>query len=327
MGKLHHKIFLLACLSLLPCPAYTQSSGEPVGGYIGDLKRSQGEHWMRWPTSRIPIKVYVQPGSKAAEYTSPFEVAIAEAMEKWSSASAGLVKFVRVKSAESANLRIEWHKAGDPPLSHRAAVGETVTGHDREGIARAVIRFNTVNKMGKPVDLDVAKNASLHEFGHALGFLGHSNDKKDVMSEAVGHPPVTTPTENDAATIRAIYNSKTPMTAWVLKELLADPKYIASEKFELGTAALKGNNYPKAVELYNQALYADPKDAAAKHNLAITYATWANDLQEKRNYKDALPLFRKALPLALEWRGPKDIFTTHIQESITECMKLSGQSK
>jgi predicted Zn-dependent protease len=45
----------------------------------------------------------------------------------------------------------------------------------------------------------------VHEIGHALGLLGHSPLRDDVMFAILADEPVQRPTERDLATLRRLY--------------------------------------------------------------------------------------------------------------------------
>jgi len=66
-----------------------------------------------------------------------------------------------------------------------------------------VILLRTTDSAGNPMTLERMKASSAHEFGHALGIEGHSNNANDLMSIYYGHGVVSA---GDAATLRYLYH-------------------------------------------------------------------------------------------------------------------------
>jgi predicted Zn-dependent protease len=66
-----------------------------------------------------------------------------------------------------------------------------------------VVLLRTTDSAGNSMNLDRMKASAAHEFGHALGIEGHSNNSNDLMSVYYGHGTVST---GDAATLRYLYH-------------------------------------------------------------------------------------------------------------------------
>lgn len=66
-----------------------------------------------------------------------------------------------------------------------------------------VIVLRTLDSAGKPTPTSDITAAAAHEFGHALGIEGHSNNPQDLMSIHLGNGIIS---NNDAATIRYLYH-------------------------------------------------------------------------------------------------------------------------
>lgn len=63
--------------------------------------------------------------------------------------------------------------------------------------------LRVTNQRGEAMPLSHIKAAAAHEFGHALGIEGHSNNPQDLMSVFYGRGVIS---PNDAATIRHLYH-------------------------------------------------------------------------------------------------------------------------
>ncbi len=66
-----------------------------------------------------------------------------------------------------------------------------------------VILLRTSEADGTPMPFAKMKSAAAHEFGHALGIDGHSNNPQDLMSKYYGRGVIS---PNDSATIRYLYH-------------------------------------------------------------------------------------------------------------------------
>lgn len=67
-----------------------------------------------------------------------------------------------------------------------------------------VTLLRTTNQRGDALSLTQIKAAAAHEFGHALGIEGHSNNPQDLMSVFYGKGVISA---NDAVTIRHLYHT------------------------------------------------------------------------------------------------------------------------
>jgi predicted Zn-dependent protease len=78
-----------------------------------------------------------------------------------------------------------------------------VLAHKQIQFRPVVSVLRTVDGHGNPMELAKMKASATHEFGHALGIEGHSNNPNDIMSVYYGHGAISA---GDAATIRYLYH-------------------------------------------------------------------------------------------------------------------------
>ncbi|HMY53534.1 MAG TPA: tetratricopeptide repeat protein [Candidatus Obscuribacter sp.] len=154
-----------------------ESVGAPADNYLKELRGQL----LSWPASRMPIKVYVAPGTGVNGFKPSFDRVLRNSFNEWSEASQGLVTFQFVDKPAEANLTCTW--LGDAgSLRNRAEAGETNISADSKGICQGSIKLLTVPLMpALPVTENFLKQTCLHEIGHALGFGGHTNNPADVM--------------------------------------------------------------------------------------------------------------------------------------------------
>lgn len=133
----------------------------------------------RWPTTRIPITVFVHEGAKVPGYRDNFRTILKQSFEDWAKASNGNVTFQFVESPRAALLQVFWtDKIAD--LKNPAEAGDARLFMDQNYISRAEVWLLT-----KPVAMPLTDNyfrlISLHEIGHSLGLSGHTTNPDDIM--------------------------------------------------------------------------------------------------------------------------------------------------
>lgn len=134
----------------------------------------------KWASFAQPFKVYVPATSTVRGYKPEYEKILIEAFKKWQSASNDKVRFEFVDKVENSDIDCVWKD--DPTEAVFKAEGghahlETLGGK----IKHAKIYLLTVWSMNlTPTDAIMGKLA-LHEVGHSLGILGHSDNRDDIM--------------------------------------------------------------------------------------------------------------------------------------------------
>ncbi|MGE5326352.1 MAG: matrixin family metalloprotease, partial [Deltaproteobacteria bacterium] len=124
---------------------------------------------IQWKT--FPVKVYL--GSAPA---MRWQEGTREAFDIWR----GVFPLQLVANGAQADIRIGWRESVDA----QGRAGEELDwvlmqreGDEMTGRRIAVITVD----LSRPWSKDEMRAIMLHEFGHALGMKGHSDDKKDIM--------------------------------------------------------------------------------------------------------------------------------------------------
>ena len=137
---------------------------------------------VRWPDSAMPIKVYIAPfrwyETAKQRASTLYEQMILEAMTLWSSVSQGKIRFQRVTQLTDSQIDVKWRRVDRTSLGHCQYLindqGMMYSAEIQIGISDGIIhaRYNNMNEV---------KHTIVHEFGHALGLVGHSNHNADIM--------------------------------------------------------------------------------------------------------------------------------------------------
>lgn len=135
--------------------------------------------YVRWPEEAMPLKVYIQKDGVNAQYYPLAK----QAMETWVRASRQRITYVEVNTPEKAQIRVLWTAS----LGTKDVGGQ---GFMKEGSTRIRQSGQELYQEVKVATLDFQRHPNepqrmfhtlVHEFGHALGLRGHSDNPGDVM--------------------------------------------------------------------------------------------------------------------------------------------------
>lgn len=143
------------------------------------------------------IKVYITPDElKGYIFTRSFKT--------WDDALGSDLNFKYVKTPNEADIIIKYvdklsdNQAGVTKTSHIKIQGKIY-------LAKAEISISKHSPIGfKFTDAQLNKT-TLHEIGHAIGILGHSDNINDIMYPTTASPRLSTVSKKDIETVRKIY--------------------------------------------------------------------------------------------------------------------------
>lgn len=159
----------------------------------------------RW--KRLPVRVYFSTGGA---YTPERQRLAQAGFDQWEKASGGVLNYRVVSSPRDADVTVRFSPGAAIPPGTKT-LGVTLVSSYREHIRRAQMELATA--VSRPEDLS---EVAAHEWGHALGINGHSDDADDLMygvtTRYIGlgsffTPPPRTVSSRDLNTIKAAYPS------------------------------------------------------------------------------------------------------------------------
>ncbi len=178
------------CVAQAPAPSYAHA--RTLTGLL---------HW-----SHMPVRVFVATHSPEEEQNGRDALA---GFDEWVHASGGLLRYQVVNAPDKADLTVRFTPTATVPGGN-GAVGLTDIRYTGLTLRHADMRLATDDTL--PNEL---RSVAAHEFGHALGIQGHSDDPADMMFPAAPRyysalhehlpSPVRPVTARDLNTIKLCY--------------------------------------------------------------------------------------------------------------------------
>lgn len=203
-----------SCLRELPLVAtFKNPKAAPAGAssetyirLVGAGDQFRNTYLLHWPVQKMPLAVYLPPPPKGL-FEDPDAVlhAVRSGVLGWTDVvRPGVPGFRFVSAHEQADIPIVWAEEpdGDWYIAFCSYQANTMRMHF--GVEQILVTGRW--RDGRTAEPAEVGEIVLHEMGHALGLMGHSDDPLDIMypSPLSGKPPGLS--ERDRETLGELYS-------------------------------------------------------------------------------------------------------------------------
>ena len=248
-----------------------------------------GNKVLRWDIKSFPLKVYYENKSSVPQY---YVDNIEKAFNQWNKKTS-FISFVPTDNKDDSDIYIKFadqntNSCNSNNCTFSVAHTEPVYKTDAV-IKRMNLTFFKTNPRNEQFNPSQIYNTALHEIGHTLGIMGHSDNPNDVMNASdennrgqhfYQRSEFQYISGADLRTIALLYN---------LKPDISNKKNLSSEKFYYPPLILGSSNerLNKKVAEFEKYIKKYPKLASGYINLASVYA-------DNENYDKALEILEYA---------------------------------
>lgn len=269
---------------------------------------------LRWEDDAFPLKVYV---SQNNEYYN----SIKKAFDYWTYATGNFVSFAYTDDVNEANIKVMLNGTAKSNCDGGGClyVAALTSPDIKNGLLNAMdMTVYTKDPYGRPVDPDHLHRTVLHEIGHALGMMGHSDNPNSIMFAKANHEKSNyfqssrmTLSKQDLNTLNYLYMIVPNISNVPVSEL--DTKNKIYPNIILGTSEeIIENDIKNAQEYIKNA-----------PDLAVGYLDLGNAYVQGGMYNEALQTYSKAYELS----ATKDEQYSIVYNMATTCMRMNNYKK
>lgn len=288
---------------------------------------TEGKNFYGWNLDAMPLKVYIGDGRGVRGYRKNDDTILNNSFAEWTKATDGHITFTRVDNLADANIECIWiDDPKDFPQNRGLEAGEAVPILDSDGYivsSKLFLLTRDRNDKGSVDDL-VMHTICLHEIGHTLGLLGHSDVAGDVMYFTANGQKVQDPhlTQRDVNTLAKLYatvlqkrNSastngqgqvhefKTSDASPSNQRQSTNPNLVSAppppeagkpQPYDIGKTF--GSN-EQAIAYFEKAVQASPDDASLLDDLGTAYDNYGIELANSNDVRKSEEYFNLALSI------------------------------
>lgn len=232
-----------------------------------------GNDIIRWDINSFPLKIYYMNVESAPAY---YYENIEKALLQWTQRT-NFVKFVQTKDENDANIVIKFSDISDSSCKGdncKFAIAYTDPVITSKGVLEKMnltfFKTNPRHELFSPLEV---YNTALHEIGHTLGLMGHSDNPEDLMYAS----------NDNSKNIYALFRSdfqyltsqdlKTLALLYRLEPTISNVKGLHSENFYYPPLIMGSEDARllKKLEEYQKYIQKYPNFAAGYINIASIY--------------------------------------------------------
>lgn len=252
---------------------------------------------LRWDRKTFPLKVSIENNSDAqipAYYTEGF----INAFKHWQAATGGLVNFEFTNDPKDAQITIKITPSADVSKCQsedcKYVIGNTTPEIKGNSLERMDIVFFDKDNLGRPFSQKVIYNTALHEIGHALGIMGHSYNKDDLMYMENNVEGDMGKSQSDVQLISQVDLNTLKLLYTLIPDITNTPrdKYDTSRQF-YAPIVMGSDEQINSRNILEAQNYID-----AAPNLPNGYISLASALSDEKEYNSAIEALLKALDLS-----------------------------
>jgi predicted Zn-dependent protease len=173
---------------------------------VAALDRATNDTYvLHWPKRKMPLRVYL-PAPPEGLFDDPGAVAdaVRSAIVEWSDVvSPGVPGFTFVAAHGDADIPVVWAEEPDGDWYIAFCSYQATFRPLRFGVEQILVTGRWQN--GHVASVEEIHRVMLHEMGHALGLMGHSDDPGDIMYPGVTGRTGTGLSERDRRTLQDVY--------------------------------------------------------------------------------------------------------------------------
>ena len=257
---------------------------------------AMGNDILRWDIKTFPLTVYFEGKDSVPSY---YIEQILRAMDVWTK-NTNFVKFTQTEDKQNANILIYFKKTPDNLCSNgycKYVTAYTEPTIDKDKILkRMVMTFYRTNPLNKSFTPDEIFNTALHELGHTLGIMGHSDNPDDIMYALLEDPESFYSLSRSSDQALSLRDLKTLVLLYRIKPTISNVKDLNSESFYYAPLILGGENaiLIRKLSEYQKYVIEYPNMASGYINLASVYADLGDNNSALKNLSIAVKLAQNA---------------------------------
>ena len=270
---------------------------------------------VRWEDDAFPLKVSILGGDEI------YKKAVKEAFDYWTKTTKNFFSFAYTDNPNEADVKVSIvgqaaTNCQDEGCYYVAALTEPEIKHDI--LQYTDMKLYTQDPYGRTVSPEQLQKVTMHEIGHVLGIMGHSENPEDIMYASEQHNKQdyfsryrTALSHNDINTLNYLYMI-VPHVSNLPKEKLNKINKI-HPNVVLGTSAqIKQKDIQDALNYIHKA-----------PNLAIGYFNLGNAYVQSELYTKALNAYRQAFDLSVDKEEKYNI----VYNMATTCIRMKDSKK